>query len=102
MDFDTPSDIECEISQTQGAPALPRPADCKGGWGHKFRMGSEGPVAIACADPLVIKPEDNDLFEYGRRHDFLGIICTSSRRGLDCRNRDGHGFSLSRAKQIIY
>ncbi|MGH6843166.1 MAG: DUF6636 domain-containing protein [Methylocella sp.] len=101
MDFNIPSDIECEISQTQCAPALPRPADCKTGWGHNFRMRSAGPVTIACADPLVIKPEDN-VFEYGRRHDFLGIFCTSSRRGLHCRNRDGHGFSLSRTKQIIY
>ena len=101
MDFNTPSDIECEIEQTEGPPARPRPAGCNAGWGHTFRLRSVGTVTIDCAEPPVIKPEGN-VFEYGSTHDFLGIFCASSRQGFYCGNRDGHGFFLSRAKQTIH
>lgn len=35
---------------------------------------------------------------YGRHWSGAGMRCTSAKRGLTCRNRDGHGFFLSRAR----
>jgi hypothetical protein len=31
-----------------------------------------------------------------------GITCTSSEKGLECRNGDGHGFFLSKGKQELF
>nr|WP_297971004.1 DUF6636 domain-containing protein [uncultured Amaricoccus sp.] len=41
-------------------------------------------------------------FAYGRALDFRDIFCQSSRNGLECRNADGHGFFLSRARQSVF
>jgi hypothetical protein len=42
------------------------------------------------------------VLRYGRTWRWRGIACTSRRAGLTCRNRSGHGFFLSRARQRIF
>ena len=39
---------------------------------------------------------------YGRHWSGAGMRCTSRTRGLTCRNRDGHGFFLSRAHWHLF
>lgn len=47
-------------------------------------------------------PPGVDVAAYGETGRFGAISCTSSQKGLECRNRDGHGFFLSRARQVAY
>ncbi|MCA0996997.1 DUF6636 domain-containing protein [Alloyangia pacifica] len=91
------TDIMCSINEKQGTPPLPRPASCAGAWGHHFEMLDRGPVTAKCGAgwPKETKPETNAM-PYGHIEDFGGITCSSSKQGLECRNRDGHGFLLSR------
>ena len=96
-----PSDIRCEIVERGGREAAPRPAGCNGYWGHHFEMFGTGPVRLTCSP----RPPSGDGFEvapYGVTADWGDIVCTSSRQGLTCRNRDGHGFFLSRAEQAVW
>jgi hypothetical protein len=41
------------------------------------------------------------VLRYGRTWRQNGFTCVSRRTGLTCRNRSGHGFFLSRARQRI-
>jgi hypothetical protein len=44
---------------------------------------------------------DVPVLRYGRSKHLLrgGVVCTSRKTGLTCRNRSGHGFFLSRESQ---
>ncbi len=95
------SDIYCTIIERHGQPAAPRPADCISDWGHSFFMRDTGPATMLC-EPLNRNRDGFDRAEYGVTGRFGGFVCQSSRKGLDCRNRDGHGFFLSRAVQMIF
>ena len=95
------SDISCTIIERSGPPALPRPANCAAGWGHVFSMGDRGPVEMMCA--LTSRDKGaQERAEYGVTGSFGGITCHSSRKGLQCTNRDGHGFFLSRRRQSVF
>jgi hypothetical protein len=99
---EAPSDISCVIFERTAGPAAPRPAGCDGAWGHRFEMRERGPVRMACGAPGTPGHGSDHDFAYGRQHDFSGIRCASSRNGLECRNVDGHGFFLSRARQSVF
>jgi len=101
QDFDVLSDITCTIIERSGPPALQRPDGCKLDWGHTFSMREKGPAEILC------KATDRnkggfDRAEYGVAGEFGGFVCHSSRKGLKCTNRDGHGFFLSRGRQTVF
>lgn len=100
-DFDVLSDISCTIIERHGQPAAPRPVDCELDWGHSFYMKETGSVEMLC-EKLSRDKGGFDRAEYGVTGEFGGFVCHSSRKGLECRNRDGHGFFLSRARQTIF
>ena len=100
---DGPSDIDCTIFNRAGPPALPRPANCIAAWGHHFSMTERGKVQMKCGEP----GESNTApgvasAPYGQTGEFGGIVCQSSRKGLECKNADGHGFFLSRKRQSVF
>ncbi|NOE26089.1 DUF6636 domain-containing protein [Ruegeria sp. HKCCD6157] len=95
------SDIQCTIIEKYGPPAMPRPANCQTDWGHDFLMFDTGPVELLC-QPLNRSRDGFDRAEYGVTGRFGGFTCTSSTKGLECRNLDGHGFFLSRAVQQVF
>lgn len=101
MDVGIPASVECEILELDGAPAAPRPADCALDWGHRFVVRETGPAGTVCAGDTIAHP-DHGVFPYGHSASIGGITCASSERGLECRNREGHGFFLSRARQQLY
>jgi hypothetical protein len=39
---------------------------------------------------------------YGKSWTYHGFTCTSRTNGLRCRNASGHGFFLSREKQLLF
>ena len=59
------------------------------------------PTVPRCAGdpgPFLGYQDHPRTLAYGRHWSGAGIRCTSAKRGLTCRNRDGHGFFLSRAR----
>ncbi|MFV2053929.1 DUF6636 domain-containing protein [Aliiroseovarius sp. YM-037] len=95
------ADLECTIIEHHSAPAAPRPTNCTSDWGHSFLMFDTGPVQMICG-PLNRNRDGFERAEYGVTGQFGGITCHSSRNGLECRNSDGHGFFLSRARQTVF
>lgn len=95
------SDIQCTIIERYGEPALPRPANCQSEWGHSFLMLDNGPVQMLC-EPLNRSRNGFDRAEYGVTGRFGGFVCHSSKSGLECTNKDGHGFFLSRRVQRVF
>ncbi|MEI4472604.1 DUF6636 domain-containing protein [Frigidibacter sp. MR17.24] len=95
------SDVICIIIERAGPPAAPRPAGCVSDWGHKFAMTDRGPVQMLC-EPLDRSRDGFDTAGYGVTAQFGAISCLSSREGLRCANRDGHGFFLSRRSQQVF
>lgn len=78
---------------------------------HRCRVGdpvhsmidlpaSGRPIVPQCAGdpgPFLGYQQHPRTLAYGRQWRGAGMRCTSAMRGLTCRNRDGHGFFLSRA-----
>ena len=59
------------------------------------------PTVPRCAGdpgPFLGYQQHARTLAYGRHWSGAGMRCTSAKRGLTCRNRDGHGFFLSRAR----
>jgi Family of unknown function (DUF6636) len=59
------------------------------------------PTVPRCAGdpgPFLGYQEHPRTLAYGRHWSGAGMRCTSAKRGLTCRNRDGHGFFLSRTR----
>jgi hypothetical protein len=59
------------------------------------------PTPPQCAGdpgPFLGYQEHPRTLAYGRHWSGAGMHCTSAKRGLTCRNREGHGFFLSRAR----
>jgi hypothetical protein len=99
---EAPSDITCVIFQRNGAAAAPSPAGCADPWGHWFQMREQGRAQMGCGGPGTPRLGPEHDVAYGASGDSSGISCLSSRDGLECRNADGHGFFLSRARQEIF
>ncbi|MGB7244358.1 MAG: DUF6636 domain-containing protein [Sulfitobacter sp.] len=101
LDFNG-SDIHCTIFQKGGPPPAPRPANCTAVWGHTFQMDERGLVSMTCENVAAAGTGAQHVAEYGITGNFGGFSCFSSRKGLECRNLDGHGFFLSRASQRVF
>jgi hypothetical protein len=94
--------LDCEIREREAGALLgPRPADCELDWGNRFVLGEWGPGRMACAGDTVVYP-GSPVIAYGETVQFGPFTCSSTQDGLDCRNVDGHGIFLSRARQEVY
>ncbi|MCH9808853.1 MAG: hypothetical protein K0U74_14085 [Alphaproteobacteria bacterium] len=94
--------IACDIRNTSGnPPARPRPKDCDLDWGQRFEVGSNGSAALICASDWV-GSDTSPVLGYGSSLRFGRITCSSSKRGLECKNKAGGGFFLSRKVQRIF
>lgn len=95
--------LSCTIVSRSGPPAMPKPGACTGVWGHNFELEGSGPAEMSCntwpGGPQ--KVDYSDIAQYGVSADFGDISCTSEKTGFTCRNKTGHGFFLSRRKQVI-
>jgi hypothetical protein len=81
-------------------PAPPRRPCQDGGYaGDRVFLGVTGPVRVpSCAgDPgAYVNVDTARVLGYGKTWSGGGIRCTSAVAGLTCRNKEGHGFFLSR------
>ncbi|MGZ8695623.1 MAG: DUF6636 domain-containing protein [Gaiellaceae bacterium] len=64
-------------------------------------MGPRGRAGPTCAGDTVYDPRA-PVLAYGSTWTLAGLSCTSKQTGLTCRNRDGHGFFLSRASWRVF
>ena len=97
------SDIICQIHERQGTPPRARPGGCRGAWGHNYELMEQGAVRMTCGGPGPRNPSPGVFVaRYGTSERFGDITCSSSEAGFECRNRDGHGFMLSRRMQRVY
>lgn len=100
---DGPPDLSCTIHERNGPPAAARPNNCQGAWGHHFILLPQGQTQMRCGAPGAKNTAPGvDIAQYGEHADWGGISCSSSRRGLECQNMQGHGFFLSRSRQSLY
>jgi len=78
-----------------------KPADCPADWGSAFGMTSTGEAQVLCHGDTIVGPEQVVL-QYGMAIQYGSFNCTSEKTGLTCINLDGHGFTLSKAKQTLF
>lgn len=100
FDEDDEEVLRCDLKEALN-PQPPRPDDCDLDWYPFFQMNDEGPAQQICAGDTVIQ-HDSGTLEYGhvwRRGPFQ---CSSSRSGIRCTNSSGHGWRLSRRRQLIF
>ena len=101
FDYDGQPYVRCDIN-TFKPSGTPPPADCDLDWGDSFGIGAADLIGdMICHGDTVISQESRTL-PYGSSWSEGGITCTSEKRGLTCKNRKGHGFFLSRAKQDVF
>ena len=95
--------MECGVKS--GLKPPPKRIHCLAGDPNDKRVslrsrGRATPVLCA-GDPGPLLPQIEAkarVLAYGTSTRFGGITCTSRTTGLTCRNRDGHGFFLSRER----
>ncbi len=93
--------LYCTIINRSGPTPLPKPASCNGYWGHEFYIEAFGRVKMICGQ----RPETvdyTDIAHYGVSGEFGSVNCRSEKTGFTCTNADGHGFFLSRRKQLVF
>lgn len=92
--------VRCDISVTR-AKAPPKPRSCRFDWGNAFELRQRGRPRRLCVSDTVLG--SRRILWYGRTQR-LGrrIACTSRTAGLTCRNREGHGFFLSRDRVRLF
>lgn len=95
------ADVLCQIVERNGPPALPQPLACAATWGHEFMLFETGPTQMRCGNRPGRAP-GVEVAPYGETGRFGDITCISTQQGFECRNRDGHGFFLSRARQTVF
>jgi len=78
-----------------------RPADCEQDWGSSFSVGPTGKGGLGCVGDTVMM-QDAPVLSYGDSLDVGPFTCTSVKTGMTCMNAQGHGFTLSRAKQEVF
>lgn len=78
-----------------------RPAGCDLDWGNAFAVAASGPGVLACVGDTVRDPR-NPVLPYGEAVSLGGISCVSAQNGMTCTNRQGHGFSVARARQKLF
>jgi hypothetical protein len=87
--------LRCDI--LSGLKPKPRrPKGCTLDWTFGFELNRTGRARTVCAGDTAVNRHAKVL-RYGHKWSVSGFSCTSRRTGLRCKNRSGHGFSLSRA-----
>lgn len=95
-------EIYCSIIERSGELAQPRPSSCAGIWGHEYGVEGSGKASMSCDSTRPSRVTYTAFAPYGETADFGDISCTSEKTGFTCTNKDGHGFFISRRKQLIF
>ena len=80
---------------------MPKPKDCDLNWGFRFSVKPTGKAFMVCADDSLMDAE-HPILAYGKIFKDPRFTCVGSEKGLECTNRDGHGFFISRSRQRLF
>jgi hypothetical protein len=75
--------------------------DVEGTGDRAWRMHSRGKARRIHVTDSALDPR-SPVLPYGKTRDFGSMRCTSRMSGFTCKNRDGHGFRLSRQRQRLF
>lgn len=92
--------VRCDMSELTPSYTK-RPAGCEFDWGSSFAVNDTGAGILACVSDPASGP-GAPILRYGDSVSVGGISCVSAKTGMTCTNGDGHGFSLSKARQKLY
>jgi hypothetical protein len=95
-----PAELRCDVQHSTARPR-PTPRSCDLDYGDAFVLHPGGGAGLMCHGDTVADASD-PVLEYGRGWSGHGMTCASQPTGLTCRNRQGHGFFLSRAAQTLF
>jgi hypothetical protein len=91
--------LRCDVGEL--AHRAPKPHGCQFDWGGSFGMNARGRASALCVSDSVHDKRAKTL-AYGKTRKYGSFSCTSQTSGLRCRNRSGHGFSLSRERYKLF
>lgn len=94
------NELRCDLLSTT-TPKPPRPKDCDLDWGNAFTMTVKGKAARICHGDSAMDPS-YPVLQYGKTWKKGGYSCTSLTSGLNCTNKDKHGWLLSKSRQVIF
>jgi hypothetical protein len=93
--------VRCDMRSLTPTYRTP-PPDCDLDWGSSFEIGAQDRKgALACVGDTVQTP-DSLVLGYGKAISLGGFVCSSEKTGMTCTNAQGHGFTLSKAKQRLF
>jgi hypothetical protein len=75
--------------------------DVEGAGDLAWRIHRHGHARRLHVTDTVLDPRA-PVLAYGRTRSFGSLRCTSRMTGMTCKNRDGHGFKLSRERQRLF
>ena len=92
----------CSLTRRAGPLAKPKPADCDQLWGYSYFLEDQGEAKMLCLGKATENWRGNYKFDVGPNGTEANILCQATRNTLECTNRDGHGFYLSRKEQRVF
>ena len=101
FDYDSPPEVRCDIRSF--TPTLgKRPADCDLDWGDAFAVTSKAGRGIVVCHGDTVNSDQAVTLHYSKSWNGEGITCASETSGITCKNRKGHGFFVSKARQKVF
>lgn len=89
----------CDLAEF--TPSFRDPGDCELDFGHAFAVGQYGRSGAICAGDSALD-DSAEVLDYGEEIYIEGITCWSEPSGMSCANDNGHGFTLSKARQELF
>lgn len=99
-DYEGELSVRCDLAEGRQSYTVP-PQDCDLDWGMSFALGETGPAELTCHGDTIRNP-GSAVLAYGSELVIGGISCLSEKAGLSCRNGEGHGFKLAKARQEMF
>ncbi|RZS79977.1 hypothetical protein EV189_3456 [Motilibacter rhizosphaerae] len=91
--------LRCDILAVAHEPARPRSCDLD--YGHAYLLATRGRGVRGCAGDTVADPA-MPVAAYGSTRHLGPFSCLVTQGGVTCTNGQGHGFSLSKARQRVF
>ena len=91
--------VRCDIRSGM-TPKPSRPRGCNLDYGQGLSVSGTGRGRVTCAGDTILGMGGRALL-YGTTFRRGRIACTSSKAGLRCTNKEGHGFFLSRERWSV-
>jgi hypothetical protein len=99
--FETPSkNIRCDLYDQAGEPTTIRCTVFSVSAQKQWVLSVTGQVSFSQLQESDFGP--TGILGYGEKWTRFGVTCSSESVGLSCKNRDGHGFFLSRQRQRVF